>query len=51
MKEKEIILTIILIVSSHMLMAQNNSIVGTLVDSETKESVVGAVIAIGDRKV
>ena len=51
MKEIKFILTIILIISSHILMAQNKSIVGTLVDSDTKESVSGAVIAIGDRKV
>lgn len=45
------LLAIVAIAASHVVMAQNKSIVGTLVDSETKESVAGAVIAIGNRKV
>ena len=45
------ILAIIAIATSQVAMAQNKSIVGTLIDSETKESVSGAIVTIGDNKV
>lgn len=44
-------MAIVAIATSHVVMAQNKTIVGTLIDSETKESVSGAVITLGDHKV
>ena len=48
---KSLFMVILLIAISQVMMAQNKTIIGTIVDSETKESVSGAVIAIGDYKV
>ena len=50
--KKRSISVIILVVTSQIIIAQNNqSIIGTIVDSETRESVYGATITIGDYKV
>lgn len=48
---KGIFLAIMMIALSQVMMAQNKTIIGTIVDSETKESVSGAVITMGDHKV
>ena len=45
------ILAIIAIATSQVAMAQNKSIVGTLIDTETKESVTGATVTKSDNKV
>ena len=47
---KRLFIAIILIAAPHFLGAQNKSIIGTVVDSETKESISGAVISLDDKK-
>ena len=42
---------IMLVVTSHVIMAQNKSITGTIVDSETKEAVCGATVIMDNHKV
>ena len=48
---KSIFLAIMMIALSQVMMAQNKNIIGTVVDSETKESVPGAVITMGNHNV
>ena len=44
---KIIFVVAMLLSMSQFMMAQNKTIIGTIVDSETKESVFGAVITMG----
>ena len=48
---KIIFVVAMLLSMSQFMMAQNKTIIGTIVDSETKESVFGAVITMGDHNV
>lgn len=48
--KKSCIFSIIMLLCSELMLAQNESVKGTLVDSETKEAICGAVIIIGNRK-
>ena len=48
---KGIFLAIMMIALSQFMMAQNKTITGTIIDSETKNAVCGAVITMGNNKV
>jgi len=48
---KNVILVVLLLYSVQFMMAQNEAITGTIIDSETKDAVCGAVITMGNHKV
>ena len=50
MTNRSLVITILLFVSQ-ILMAQNKKITGTIIDSETKNAICGAVVTMGNNKV
>ena len=48
---KNVILVVLLLFSVQFMMAQNKAIAGTIIDSETKDAIYGAVITMGNHKV